>query len=425
MHVLVIGGGLGGLALAAGLRRHGIDVTVFERDVDLAATGGYHITLDPRAQTALEALLPADAMRAIRASSALAQRRGDDVMFDWQGRPLMVLPGVVHPDAIDIDRVTLRLILAGVVASDLRTGAECIGIDDDSAGVTARLAGGVTARGDVLVGADGTHSLVARALAGEPQNRPTGLLGVSGRTSVAALGRSERERLGIRSSLAIGPRGTALYAGYLDPAGHAALDDPASSRAVTAEPSFIWGAMFPEGPPTDRWRGLRGEALRNASVALLESRGWARTTLELLERTEASSVALFRFHAAPEEASRLAPWPAGRVTALGDAVHATPPTAGMGAGIAIRDADHLVRTLVDVRAGRPLADAIGEFERAVASRGAEAITLAMKTVRQVLATDSRVGTSVLRAAVPVMVAAQRLRRGGAARAVPPAVRGER
>ncbi|MET8683140.1 FAD-dependent monooxygenase [Streptomyces sp. NPDC004732] len=37
-------------------------------------------------------------------------------------------------------------------------------------------------------------------------------------------------------------------------------------------------------------------------------------------------------------AADLAPWPAGRITALGDAVHATPPTAGKGAGAAIRDA---------------------------------------------------------------------------------------
>ncbi|WP_431797970.1 FAD-dependent oxidoreductase [Microbacterium kunmingense] len=410
MRVLIIGGGLGGLALAAGLRLRNVDVTVYERDTDLAATGGYHITLDPRAQHALADLLPDVAMRRIRASAALAGRRDADVMWDWRGRQLAVLRGVVHPDAIDIDRITLRLILAEVVGDDLRTGRTCIGIETEEAAVTASFDDGSTVTGDILVGADGAHSLVTRRLAGESPSHPTGLVGTSGRTRIDDLSASERGRLGTRSSFAIGPRGTALYAGYLDPAGHAALDDPAESRAVTREPSFIWGAMFPETATTAGWRNLDGARIRDASISLLHKRGWDRRTLELLERTAPESVAVYRFNAAASDPSLLAPWAPGRVTALGDAVHSTPPTAGMGAGIAIRDAEHLVRALGEVRSGRALPDAIGGFERGMALRGAEAITLAMKTVRQVLSTDSALGSTLLRAAAPPMAALQRLRR---------------
>lgn len=409
MQVLIIGGGLGGLALAAGLRRAGFGVVVYERDVDLSATGGYHITLDPRAQDALAALVPERAMRQIRASAALARRRGDDVMWDWRGRQLAVLPDVVHPDAIDIDRITLRLILSEAVGADLRRGAECVAVGPHDGAVVATFADGSTARGDILVGADGAHSIVARLLAGTSPTRPTGIVGTSGRTAISDLSPSERERLGVRSSFAIGPRGTALYAGYLDPAGHAARDDPEESRAVTREPSFIWGAMFPDTPDTDRWRNLSGSGVRDASLALLQKRGWNRARLELLEKTASETVAVYRFNAAAADASRLAPWEPGRITALGDAVHSTPPTAGMGAGIAIRDAEHLVRALSSVREGRPLDDAIGEYEREMAVRGAQAITLAMKTVRQVLATDSMLGSAMLRVSIPAMAALQRLR----------------
>src|SRR5258708_36359703 len=61
MKVLVIGGGTGGLALAHGLKRAGIEVTVFERDV-LRTDGlhGYRVGIDPDGSRALKALLPGD-----------------------------------------------------------------------------------------------------------------------------------------------------------------------------------------------------------------------------------------------------------------------------------------------------------------------------------------------------------------------------
>ena len=61
MKVLVIGGGTGGLALAHGLKRAGIGVTVFERDV-LRTDGlhGYRVGIDPDGSRALHALLPTE-----------------------------------------------------------------------------------------------------------------------------------------------------------------------------------------------------------------------------------------------------------------------------------------------------------------------------------------------------------------------------
>ena len=59
--VLVIGAGTGGLALAHGLVRAGIDVQVFERDA-LRTDGlhGYRVGIDPDGSRALYALLPPD-----------------------------------------------------------------------------------------------------------------------------------------------------------------------------------------------------------------------------------------------------------------------------------------------------------------------------------------------------------------------------
>lgn len=382
--VLVIGGGIGGLALAAGLRRQGFDVTAFERDVDLTQTGGYHITLDPRAQAALAELVEPSVMRRLLASSASVDRRDPDAMWTHTGHMLPIPPAAVTAGSIDVDRITLRLLLADAVGDDLERGRTFVNFDRHDAGVSAVFDDGTRVDGDILVGADGAHSAVARVLADAPTNQPTGLIGISGRTPVASLSEEEQRRLGIRSSFGVGPHATAVYVGYHDPVGHPALDQPEIRAAYTTEATYIWGAMFPEGERTQALRTLTGEELRDATMSLLQEHEWESHTLEVIAETTPDTLATYRFNAASTQAEKLAPWEPGNVTALGDAVHATPPTAGMGAGIAIRDAEHLLKALVAVRDGKSLTDEIGAFESAMSSRGAEAIGLAMETVHRVL-----------------------------------------
>ncbi len=382
--MLVIGGGIGGLALAAGLRRGGFDVTVFERDEDLRRTGGYHITLDPRAQEALASLVDPSVMQRLLASSAAVDRRDPDAMWDHEGRILPVPPAAVAAHSIDVDRITLRLLLADAVGDDLERGRTFLRFERREGGVSAHFADGTKVDGEILVGADGAHSAVAQALAEGPTNQPAGIVGISGRTPVGTLSVQEQQRLGIRSSFGVGPHGTAVYVGYHDPVGQAALDAPALGAAFTTEATYIWGAMFPDDDRTAELRGLSGDELRDATVALLREHGWASHALEVITATAPDTLATYRFRAASTDPADLAPWKPGNVTALGDAVHATPPTAGMGAGIAIRDAEHLRNALVAIRDGRSLPDEVGAFEDAMAARGAEAISLAMETVGQVL-----------------------------------------
>lgn len=411
MRVVVVGGGIGGLALGAGLRRRGFEVAVFDRDTDVAATGGYHITLDERAQSALKDLVEPEITQRLLASGSALRLRERDAFWDRRGRLLGHGPDLGDSASIDVDRITLRMLLAEAVGDRLHLGANVSGVGHDDQGAPRVLfTDRAPVSADLVVGADGTHSVVARHLAGGPTNSPTGIIGFSGRTLRRDLGPGEHRRLGPRSGLAIGPRAGALYVGFLDPVGNTALDAPELRMSVTTEPTYIWGAMFPESTGTDALRGLSGGGLRAALLGLFRERGWAEHTLEVIARADPHSVAGFRFNAASTRAADLAPWPAGRITALGDAVHATPPTAGMGAGAAVRDAAGLLTHLGAAADGTAtLTDAVADFEAGMRRRGSEVLTLAMKTVRWILATDTALGAAATVVSTPILAAAARLR----------------
>ncbi|QRX90578.1 FAD-dependent oxidoreductase [Streptomyces noursei] len=412
MRVVVVGGGIGGVALAAGLRRRGFEVAAFDRDTEVAATGGYHITLDGRAQSALQELVAPEIMERLLASASALRLRDRDAFWDHRGRLLGHGPDLSGDSGVDIDRITLRTLLAEAVGGDLHLGrtVSAVGYDEDGT-PQVRFTDAAPVTADLVVGADGAHSLVARHLAGGPTNTPSGIIGFSGRTSLADLSPREQQRLGTRSGLAIGPRGAALYVGYLDPVGNAVLDAPELRTSVTTGPTYIWGGMLPESATTDALRGLRDGELQAALLDRFRARGWAEHTLKIIARADPHSVAAFRFNAASTRAPDLAPWPAGRITALGDAVHATPPTAGMGAGAAIRDAASLLDQLSEVAAGTTtLTVAVSRFEAGMRQRGSEILTLAMKTVRWILATDTAFGAAATAATTPILATAARLRR---------------
>ncbi|MFD9302601.1 FAD-dependent oxidoreductase [Streptomyces sp. NPDC060048] len=414
MRVVVVGGGIGGLALGAGLRRRGFEVAVFDRDTDVAATGGYHITLDERAQSALKGLVEPKIMQRLLASGSALRLRERDAFWDRRGRLLGHGPDLSDSASIDVDRITLRMLLAEAVGDGLHLGRNVSGVGHDDHGAPRVLfTDGAPVSADLVVGADGTHSVVARHLAGGPTHSPAGIIGFSGRTLRRDLSPGEQQRLRPRSGLAIGPRGGALYVGFLDPVGNTALDAPELRMSVTTGPTYIWGAMFPDSTSTDSLRDLRdlrGGELQAALLGRFRERGWAEHTLEVIAEADPHSVAGFRFNAASTRAEDLAPWPAGRITALGDAVHATPPTAGMGAGAAIRDAASLLTHLSAAADGTAtLTDAVDHFEAGMRQRGSEVLTLAMKTVRWILATDTTLGAAATVVSTPILAAAARLR----------------
>src|SRR4051794_16017375 len=182
LHVLIAGGGLSGLCLAQGLRRAGVSCAVYERDPDMRRPAGYRITINGDGGNALEACLPEDLYELYLQASRNTPPKRMAVVVNAQCDELSASP---HFGASNegprphtaIHRRTLRQILGARLGEALRPGTVS-GFERDGEEVRLLLADGTTAEGDVLVGADGVHSSIRRALLPDVEVIDTGVRGL-------------------------------------------------------------------------------------------------------------------------------------------------------------------------------------------------------------------------------------------------------
>jgi 2-polyprenyl-6-methoxyphenol hydroxylase-like FAD-dependent oxidoreductase len=304
--VIIVGAGIGGLALAAALRRERIEPVVLERAPRLDAAGA-GISLAPNAIRALDALGLADEIRQRGAACRTV------AILDRAGKALQELPTDVIAGGVAIHRAELQ--------SALRSGEEQLGSEVrrvDRAGVVT-LADGRQLEADLVVGADGARSATRRSLF--PDREPV-YAGYSAWRAVAPL-----ETISGRWTESWG-RGARF--GMLDIGGG----------------RTYWFAT--KNTPALETDGGRREILARFD-------GWHEPVPELVEATPAESILRNDvYHLAP-----LPRWSAGRVTLLGDAAHAATPGIGQGAAQALEDAVVLARALA---AAATVDDALRVYE---------------------------------------------------------------
>ena len=411
MRIVIVGAGIGGLALAQALRLRDVDVSVHDRDANVSATGGYRLHLDQAACTALRRSVPPPLYQALLGSSAGSQAFRRFSFTDHRLRTLGDELRDREEDTLLVGRVPLRRMLAHGLGDSLRWRSEFIGheVGDDGT-VTVRFADGRREVADLLVGADGVGSRVAMALAGRPTSRPIGLVGIAARTRLTPeLDATLPAVLRTGPALAISPSGISLFLHVHDPAAGTVVD-PASCLVVPADVEagdVVWGLNGNTRCLPGDLRGLDGPSLQRAAAALLD--GW-HPAIRALVAAPTHSIGYFRFHAADPDAD-LTPWPSGAVTAIGDAVHAMPPTGGQGAATAIRDADLLAQELDDALTGTstvPLA--VHAYERAMPAYAAPAIRSSLGPVVWQHRLSGRGAQRVARVVLPMLASSHRLRR---------------
>lgn len=379
LKVLIIGAGTGGLCLAHGLRAAGIDVRVFERDRTPAdRQQGYRLTINATGARALESCLPPSSFARYIAASA---RISTGVTFlDHRLRRLLAieLPGTDQsaPHAPrPIARLALRQVLLEGLEQVVQFGKTFVSVESRAAdGVSALFEDGSSAEGNLLIGADGASSRVRGHLLPHARRIDTGIVGITGKLPLDAAARSEAPAAFFKGpTLMLGPRGGFMFGGAVEYPPEGVADHDRSEY-------LMWGfsthrQLLPLQGPADE---LRGEAARAAVLA--QTADWSPRIRELVEHAQEDSLTAFTVRSSVP----IGPWPTGRVTLLGDALHNMTPFRGIGANTALRDAVLLRDSLREVDAGRQeLLPALAGYERQMIDYGFAAVRASLAQMRRI------------------------------------------
>ncbi len=299
-HVLVVGAGIGGTATARALRRIGVDVTLVERRAE-PPRAGLGLNLPGNAVRVLADLGVADEVRAAgvpvtrreyRTSTGRLLFAVDEAAF-WSD----VAPSVCVRHG--------RLLDALARDQDVRYGIDVVAVHPEPDGVSVTFAGDRRDTFDAVIGADGFHSRVRRAVVAASA-RPSAMTASSWR-------------------FVVDDPGVACWTAWTGPTAVLLL--------IPVAPGTVYGYA------SSRTGGAAGADRRWLEDTFAGFPGPAR---DAVDRALADDATL---HHAPVDELRLDTWCRGRVAVLGDAAHATGPVWAQGAAMALEDALVLAETL--------------------------------------------------------------------------------
>ena len=331
IRIAIIGGGLAGLATAAALARFGFEAEVFEQSRELGEIGA-GINVSPQAITALRAIGLGEGIAAVAniAPGVLTRDMNTGAPLDYRDQTAAArrFGAGIH----SFHRADLLLALAnGVDRNRIHLDHRLLTLEERPTGVGLTFANGVRRHADMVIGADGVHSLVRRALYGDDNPAYTG-------------------QMVWRALLP----GSDVPAEVLEPSGHLQWPGPGRHffayylrgrevvNIVTQEDTDAWvdeGWSIP-GNPDDMRASLPNAEPRLATLLsrVTHCSKWGLFTRPLTDH-----------------------WGRGRIALIGDAAHAMLPNAGQGASQSFEDAYVIARWLA-AEPGDP-AEALRNFRR--------------------------------------------------------------
>ena len=333
--ILIVGAGLGGLAAASCLLKAGFDVEVYEQAPMLAEVGaGIQMSANP--MHVLRHLgLENDVLRLGVQPGAYVFRLHDtgEVIQDF---PLAAEHQRQHgAPYVQLHRADLHELLATAASKlkpDLiRLNHRATGFTETDDGVTLHFADGSSAEGDLLIGADGLKSTVARQIVGEI---PATYTGDGAWRITVPTERLPKPFLPEVMSVFMGPGGHAVCY-YLR--GGALLNFVGIIETELASEES-WTQKFP-------WEMLKKDY-----------EGWHPAIQTIIDAADHDQCYRWSLHNRPPVRN----WSTKRATILGDAAHATLPYLAQGAAMAIEDGAVLARAL---RQENDIAAALDLYQR--------------------------------------------------------------
>jgi len=338
LRITIVGGGIGGLAAAAFLHQAGLPATVYEQTRELREIGA-GLVVAPNMARLLRRLGVLDPLlkTAVRLETGWEFRR-------WQEGTVL--------SAEDLDTRCERLygehtytahradlldaLGRAVPDGAVRLGRRCVRIDGGDGPAVLTFADGEVAEADVVIGADGIHSLI-RAAVTETPVPPT----YSGSCAFRALVPAREAPAFARSPAQV------LWLGP----GHHLVHYPVRAGELINLVAFAPAG----GYTTESWT-----ATATVAEFLKEFEGWDPRLTALIEAAGVPG------RWALLDRQPLRRWSRGPVTLLGDAAHPMFPFYGQGAAQAIEDAAALARFLSEE--GEESEDPIAALRRYEAAR---------------------------------------------------------
>ena len=314
--IAIVGGGIGGLATAAFLHRLGLPATVYEQAASLTDVGA-GLVVAPNLARLLRRLGVLGDLRkhAVRLDTGWEFRRWADGTVLSSEDLAAACERLYGEQTYVAHRADLlHVIQSQVPAQSIRLGRRCAGLDSAGRALRLHFADGQPAEADVVIGADGIHSVVRNALFGASPATYSGLCAF--RALVPAREAPEFARRPAQT-LWIGP------------------DHHLVHYPVSAGEQVNLVAFAPAGDYTvESWT-----ATATVEEFLAEFDGWDKRLVGLI-RAGGTPGRWALLDRAP-----LSRWSEGGATLLGDAAHPMFPFFAQGAAQAIEDAAVLARCL--------------------------------------------------------------------------------
>lgn len=333
-HVLIAGGGIGGLTAALALLRRGIDVDVYEQASALTEVGA-GVQISPNGSRALFGLGIGERVLAMSCQASGKEIRLWSTGQTWTlfdlGAEAVQRYGFPY---VTVYRPDLLAALAEGVRREkpdaIHLSARIAGFKETGDRVLLRLADGSEVPGDVLIGADGIHSRVRHGLWGQEATRFSGL--------VAWRGVIPMDRLPAHFARPVGTN-------WVGPGRHV-IHYPLRRGELMNVVGIV--------ERTD-WQVESWTAEGSTAELMADFAGWhpdVHTLFAAIARPYKWALML---------REPLGRWTRGRVTLLGDACHPTLPMLAQGAVQAIEDGYILGRALSEIG---DLGDALRRYEQA-------------------------------------------------------------
>lgn len=317
--IAIVGAGIGGLTLAAELRRRGLEPQVYEQAAELREVG---------AAVALSANSTRFLRDRIGIGEQLAEKSADvNGLIFRDGRSGEVISRVssrqeYHNRAgapyYGVHRADLQQMLKAAVGDDgIHLNKQCVRVDDSTQSTVLHFADGDAVEADLVIGADGVRSRLRRELLGYDDAQFSGCYAWRGLVAPEKM------------PLLPDPEAIQFWMG---PGGHL-LHYPIGGGVQN-----FFLVRRHDGPWEEKsWVTPAKEEGEHLSAV----EGWDPAVREMIGAAP-SAERWALFHRPP-----LQQWSKGRITLIGDAAHAMVPHHGQGANQSIEDAIVLADCLID------------------------------------------------------------------------------